>query len=993
MAWPTLSLRQLLAAAFGGVALLAALAASLLAGEEAGERLEARIRQGLLADARQAAAQLDREMFGRWRDLQVAAALPLMRSPETPAEVRRAILRQLHDTYDHYALLAFLAPDGRVLADSSQRLEGTDALGRTLLLLRQAARAPVASLQGGAGEEAPGRVGLAAPVFGRGGELVGVIAAHLDRHWAEAILGASAPGEPERMILCREGEVLLGPPGLIGRRLPLPPAGGVTEFPDGGRYLAAAAATSGHRDYPGLGWVVLTRQDAEAALGEVRATRRDILLHGLVAAGIAAVLGWLAAAWLALPLRRLAGAASRLQADPGAPPLPREAGYAEATALARAFDALLADRSRGETALRESEERLRLAQQAGQIGTYEWDIRRDTARLTRGFALLHGMPEAPEEQAWEDAYATWLGMLVEEDRPRIAAELAAALASPGPYALEYRIRLPDGGTRWLADRGEVFAGPDGRAARALGAVRDVTARREAEAALLRAKQELEARVAARTAELARSEAELRRIYDRTPAAFHSVDAEGRLIRVSEQWLAFLGYRPEEVLGRSPSAFMAPDSAARWEAALAELRESADEVRSYEYRMLRRDGRAVEVLLRARAERDGAGRFLRSYAVLFDLTERNRTEARLREAQKLEALGRIAGGVAHDFNNLLQVVTGALRLMLARPDDPARIRRYAEAALQAAERGAGVTRRMLAFAGQERLEARPVPLGEVLEEMRALLRGPLGPGIAVEVAVPPGLPPAQADRTMLERVLTGLALNARDAMPEGGRLRLEAGAETVGPGDPRGLAPGRYLRLSVRDSGTGMDEATRARATEPFFTTKDVGQGSGLGLSMAHGFAAQSGGALQIESRPGRGTAVHLWLPAAPAGAPAGVEAGRGASVLLVEDEAEVRAVLAATLREAGFRVTEAAEAAGALALLERPDGFDAVVTDHAMPGMSGVSLAARLAARGKGPPVLVLTGTDTGPEFRALPEGVGVLRKPVEPAALLAWLGATVRRG
>ena len=1112
-------LRVILAAAFGGIALLAALGTSLLAGREATRRLEASQHEVLDAAAARLAERFDQALSARWRDLRILAGLPLMRDPASSPALRRSILRQLHDSFPDYRLLAFVSPEGQVLIDSRSAIEGRDVPAWPLL--RAATLGPVAEDVHEVGRPAdpPGAVqprrllDLAMPVQDAAGRVIGVVVAQLDGRWLSVLVGQSRPGEPELLVLGRGRDVLLGPEALIGHVLPLPaPARGVVGLPDGDGFLVASRSLRDAGNDPGPGWQALARLPIEAALAPARVLRRDILLYGLGASLLAALLGWVAAAWLARPLRHLADAAARQQAEGNRDPLAPRSGFAEAVVLGHAFDGLLGDCRRSEAALAESEQRLRLAQRAGQIGAYEWDIAADTGRATREYAALHGErpqaePQAGGDQTWSGHHAHWLARLDPEDRPLMRQRLRRVLDEGGPFALEYRIRLPDGRLRWLHDRGEVLLDAGGRPVRALGAVRDVTARRAAEDALresearLRLAQEaggigswdldlrsgrqvwserhyalfgldpalpapdvaalaayvreedratvlaardaalagaegtlsmefrirrasdgaerwlaatgrlirdahgrpwrllgvsrditearlreaelramleaspigvlrgdlhgrildandaalrllghdraalasgglrwdalagqragetgiaavremglspphemeyrrpdgsrvpvlvgftvigeareetiaflldltdrkraeaalradkvvLEQAVAARTAELAAREGELRRIYDRTPAPFHSVDAEGRLLRVSEEWLAFLGYRREEVLGRRTGDFMPPESGARWEAALAELRETGDEVREVEYRMRRADGREVEVLLRARADHDAAGRFLLSYSVLFDMTERNRAEARLREAQKLEALGRVAGGVAHDFNNLLQVLTGALQLLADHATRPERVRRYAGVAMQAAERGAELTRRMLAFARQDRLEAAPVPLPEVMQGVATLLRGPLGPDIRLEIAVPPGLPAVRADRSHLELVLVNLALNARDAIAGSGRVRLDAAVEALGEGNPQGLAPGDYLRIRVIDSGHGMDAAIRARATEPFFTTKEGGQGSGLGLAVAHGFAAQSGGALQIESRPGEGTVVSLWLPQA-----------------------------------------------------------------------------------------------------------------------------------
>ena len=483
-------LRFILAAAFGGIALLAALATSLLAGNAASRRVEANQFAMLETAASRFAERLDSDMAARWRDVQIATRLPLMRDPDASPELRRGILRHLHDTYAEYALLAFVGPDGRVVVDSRQLLEGQDASGRPFL--RAAMRGPVVEdvhealmLASRLGDTTPLRlVDLAAPVWAADGRLVGVIAAHLDWRWAAEVVGTPRPGEPEILILSRSGQVLLGPGALLGRQLDMAaiPRAPVA-FPDGGRFLAAVQPTQGWRDYPGLGWRVLARRPAALALAPAAALQRDILLYGLAASAVAALLGWFAAAWLALPLHRLAEAAARQQREGGRDALPAGSGFAEAVTLARAFDGLLGDCRKSEAALQESEQRLRLAQRAGQIGAYEWDIAADTGRATREYAALHGVPLPEADQTWTAHYEHWLARLHPEDRPRLRQRIRHILAEAGPYALEYRILLPDGRTRWLHDRGEVFTDAAGQPLRALGAVRDVTGRRAAEDAL------------------------------------------------------------------------------------------------------------------------------------------------------------------------------------------------------------------------------------------------------------------------------------------------------------------------------------------------------------------------------------------------------------------------------------------------------------------------------------------------------------------------------
>ncbi|WP_164867972.1 ATP-binding protein [Rhodovarius crocodyli] len=367
---------------------------------------------------------------------------------------------------------------------------------------------------------------------------------------------------------------------------------------------------------------------------------------------------------------------------------------------------------------------------------------------------------------------------------------------------------------------------------------------------------------------------------------------------------------------------------------------------------------------------------------------------LAQGQRMEALGRLAGGVAHDINNVLQAVLGGARLISKRSQDPA-LHRIAQLISEAAERGGAVTRRLLAFARRDNLEAEPVQVPALLEGVREVLAHSLGASITVTLSLPPNLPALLADRPQLETVLLNLAINARDAMGSfGGELRLFAAAVIVPEGNAQGMRQGHYVRLEVADNGAGMDAETLRRATEPFFTTKQKGQGTGLGLAMAQGFCEQSGGALEIHSAPGDGTRVTLWLPQAPAATsvtrPLGarpVAQERRCHILLVDDEPEVLAVLAAGMRDRGHVVTAAVGAAEAMEMLSRQPRVDILVTDLSMPGMDGVKLIEEARRLRPGLPAVLVTGfvAEAEHELHHAADGgpIQVLRKPVAPEVLL----------
>jgi signal transduction histidine kinase/CheY-like chemotaxis protein len=366
---------------------------------------------------------------------------------------------------------------------------------------------------------------------------------------------------------------------------------------------------------------------------------------------------------------------------------------------------------------------------------------------------------------------------------------------------------------------------------------------------------------------------------------------------------------------------------------------------------------------------------------------------LRQSQKMEAMGTLTGGVAHDFNNLLTPIIGSLDLLQKRISGK-REARLIEGALQSAKRAKTLVQRLLAFARRQPLQARSVDLGELIEGMAELVAATSGPRVKIELEVPPDLPPVRTDPHQLEMAILNLAVNARDAMPEGGVLTLSAENAHVLQGERPDLQPGHYIHLRVADTGIGMDEATRARAIEPFFSTKGVGQGTGLGLSMVHGLAAQLGGAMRISSRLGEGTSIDLWLPLAfaeierPAEAASAASDGHFGAVLLVDDEPLIRMSTADMLGDLGYTVTEAASAEAALDIVATGFAPDILITDHLMPGITGTELASRIQEQLPATSVLIISGYA---DVEGIAPNVPRLTKPFRETDLAAMLEELTR--
>ncbi|WP_267427318.1 response regulator [Methylobacterium sp. GC_Met_2] len=480
--------------------------------------------------------------------------------------------------------------------------------------------------------------------------------------------------------------------------------------------------------------------------------------------------------------------------------------------------------------------------------------------------------------------------------------------------------------------------------------------------------------------LATERALLRGLLDHAQDAISFKDAQRRFVRLNARKAALLGHdiaaclgrREEELAGTRGAAVIEADAAAIRAGTVAETLVSDGPTGAEQWRYVTR----VPI-------RDVGGSISHLAVIERDVTEQRTLEARLRQSDKMQALGTLAGGIAHDFNNLLTAILGSLELAAPKVVDLPRVQRLIENARGAAERGASLTKRLLSFSRAHDLQARAVNVNALIVGMSDLFGRSLGGLVTVRTDLEDGLPAVQVDPEQLELAVLNLCINARDAMPEGGAITVATRRLDI-TADPE-IGDGAYLGLSVTDEGTGIPEEILRRVCEPFFTTKAVGQGTGLGLAMVFGLAQQSKGRLAIDSEVGRGTRVELALPFAAAAprqatevAGAAPVAGRRARVLIVDDDPQVRHVTASFLTGFGHSTTEAGDGDSALQHLQR-DRCDIVVADLAMPGMSGVELAAAIRDRYPGLPVLILTGHA---DAMQIPEDLPVLSKPFRSADL-----------
>ncbi len=635
-------------------------------------------------------------------------------------------------------------------------------------------------------------------------------------------------------------------------------------------------------------------------------------------------------------------------------------------------------RQAAESALREREEQHRLALDAADLGTWRLDAVTGLAQYDERSQRFYGFdkPVVSLNEVFEHVHP--------EDRDRIRNGVHAGLQPDGierPQPASFRVIHSDGTVRWL--KAQVMVrfegeGPERRAVQAFGTTEDITERRRAEEALRDSEHWL--RESQRISRIGSYVLDLRTMQ------WTSSETLDELFGIDEAYVRDVG----GWLGIVHPEFRAEMSEYFQNFVLKQQNPF-----NREYMIARAsDGEERWVLGRGALVRDNEGNVLRMAGTIQDITDRKQMEGQLQQAMKMESVGRLAGGVAHDFNNLLTVINGYSELLMSRLPHDNPLRGSASEIRRAGERAASLTQQLLAFSRRQMMLPRIMDLNATVAETERMLRRLIGEDIRLETRLAHGLGCVKGDPGQINQVLLNLAVNARDAMPNGGCLRLETMNADVleGSAEARaGVIPGQYVRLIVTDSGSGMDETTLQHLFEPFYTTKPQGLGTGLGLSTVYGIVKQSGGQIRVESERGQGTAFIIDLPrvddeiASPVRLSETVRTAGSGTILLVEDQEDVRALTALMLREFGYRVLDAGSGDEAIALSQSfQENIDLLLTDVVMPGLAGRTLVDEMKVRRPGIAVLYMSGytDDVILHHGILEEGVLFVQKPFSPQTL-----------
>jgi two-component system, cell cycle sensor histidine kinase and response regulator CckA len=614
------------------------------------------------------------------------------------------------------------------------------------------------------------------------------------------------------------------------------------------------------------------------------------------------------------------------------------------------------ERLRFEQSLRESAARFQLAEKAAAFGVWQINFRSGMVTISDGFSSLAGLAGWPPRLT----LGQWREMIHVDDRPAWDSAVEEVVAKRA-FQAEYRILLPDGSIRWLRSHAQTELS-DTVLHLLTGASIDITEGREL----------------------------LMRFYkafnvNPEPIVINAF-SDGRYVDVNDSFLRVTGYRREDVLGHTAREMKL------WKRA---------EDRSRYLETLKQAGsvRDLEIIFQTKAGAERTGLISAEFidvagekcaiAVIKDITERSLLEKQLRQAQKMEAVGQLTGGIAHDFNNLLGVIIGYSDILEDQLDPSSKLRKNAVEIHKAGQRAASLTRQLLAFSRQQVLEPSVLALNTIVIDTEKMLRRLLGENIELKTVLDRELGRVKADQGQVEQIIVNLAVNARDAMPRGGKLTIQTANFEADDNYARQHAPmsaGRFVTLTITDTGVGMDAETQAHIFEPFFTTKERGKGTGLGLATVYGVVKQSGGFIWVHSEPGQGSTFKVLLPRVEetVGTVApdrdSSESLRGSeTILLTEDEEALRSLILNMLRENGYAVLEAANATGAIEIARQARAkIDLLLTDVVMPGMGGTDLADQLVALYPGMKVLYMSGYTefAAPQNEILQQGRPLLQKP-----------------
>jgi len=674
----------------------------------------------------------------------------------------------------------------------------------------------------------------------------------------------------------------------------------------------------------------------------------------------------------AQPIMQLAGVARMVSREKKyTVRAPASGSQDEIALLVGAFNEMLDQIQERDAALQQAHERLNLALKSSGVGTWSWAVAEDTVVWDDFMYPLFGLARNATPLRYQD----FLDLIHPKDRERVRQAGLDAARLDLPYDVEFRVFWPDGTLHSLSARGKVFHDHDRRPVRLTGVCWDISERKRAE-------EERQKFVS---------------LVEQTDDFVGMIGLDGRIMFLNRAGCRLVGLEARKAVG-TPFADLHPEDA--WsglsdEVLPAILRGDGNWVGEAKLRHLT-TRQPIDVLMNIFPVNDPeSGQLLCFAAIMRDVTGRKRLEEQLLQAQKLDSIGQLAGGVAHDFNNLLTIISGYSELILGRcsPDDP--VCEPVEQISRAAARAAALTRQLLAFGSRQASEQKDVALNDVVGNVEKMLRRLIGADVDLVLSLEEDAGTIRADPGQMEQVIVNLVINARDAMPGGGRLLIETSGLYLDEESAQGrlaVPPGRYVMLAVSDSGIGMTSEVKSRIFEPFFTTKERGKGTGLGLSTVYGIVQQSRGSITVQSEPGQGTTFRILFPAVQpgsrefAGAPVEMPAAGSETILLTEDEAGVRGYVRYILERHGYRVAEASNGIEAMDVVRSyPGPIHLLLTDVVMPEVGGVELAAQFAAVYPGVPVLYMSGYNDRLWMQS-DTPVDIIQKPFASGALLAQI-------